>query len=686
MGLIEKAFGKPDNELENVMDQSADDRALVTFVTARLEEVRNSPARIAMEGIWMTNISYLLGYDGVTYDPQTRQLKPTGNRTRFEKKNRVFVNKILPTIQNRTARLSKNPPKYDVRPNSSDSAEKDLARFKMQVLTMYWDKLKLNRKRIPLYMWLQQCGHSYFKVGFDAELGNVIMDPELGQLQFEGDLRADVVSAFEVYPDPLAKDFDDLTWLIHAKVKKLDYFRTHYPDRGHLVREEGSWLLSAQYEQRINAMSNVSGQAGSDQGATKNTALEIAYYEKRSNKHPMGRMIVVANGVKLDDKPLPVGEIPFAKFDDIIIGGKYSSESVITHARPLQDRKNDLLSAKKGFMSKLLAGKYIAAKGHGLSQESLNDQSGEVVEYTNVPNSPPPQAMTPPQMPQYVFQEEQSIDANFDDIMGINEVSKGQLPAAGIPAIGMQLLTEQDDTRIGIMTESHEESFAVVGKLILLYAQKCLKTKRLLKYAGKSQEITVKEFTGDDLGDGDNDVMVIRGSTLPGSKTLKRQEIMNSWQQGLLGDPADPKVRENVLGMLEFGDVAEMWQDHALDQSQVKKIISMLEQGVQPEPDEANNNAWIWQELNRYRKGDKFDALDPTRQQLVRDYMEAVIKIMMGHADPAIKGENEGVTLESITADNKLGPDQPPPTDPSQEQGVGPSLHMDPPPQPEGTS
>lgn len=637
MGLLDRILGKPER-LESVNDQSAEDIKLVTFIKDKVEEARSSPARIAQEGIWMTNIAYLMGYDGLFYDTNSRQFKPVSPKSPYLKKNRVFINKILPTIQNRLARLCKNPPKFDVLPNSSDPDEKDLTRLKEQVLEMIWDQQKLNRKRISLYMWMQQCGHSYIKTGYDAELGKLMMDPETQELSYEGDLRNDVTSAFEVFPDPMAKEFDDLYWLAHAKVRKLDYFRSQYPERGHLVKEEGPWLLSAQYEQRINSLNNVNGAQGSAQTQMKHAAIEIAYYEKRSNKHPNGRLIICANGVLLEDKELPVGEIPFAKFDDVVIGGKYNPESIITHMRPLQDQKNRLLSAKYAFIAKLLAGKYIAAKGAGLTSESLNDQSGEVVEFTPVPNAPPPQAMTPPQMPAYVYQEEQSIDTNFDDIAGINEVSKGQLPAAGIPAIGMQLLTEQDDTRIGVMTDSHEESWARVAKLNLLYAQKFFKTKRLLRIAGPSQEHTVKEFVGDDI-QGDHDVRVIPGSTRPGSKTLKRQEILNTWQQGLLGDPNDPKVRENVLSMMEYGDVAEIWKDSLLDQSQAKQLIEALELGEEPQPNEFDNNDFLVLELNRYRKSDKFKQLHPIIQQMFMNAMNARLDLILNQVNPAMAAD-----------------------------------------------
>lgn len=637
----------PGQVLQDVADQSESERKLVSHVRSKIEEIRSSSNRSAHESQWMTNIAYLLGYDGITFNSQTRQFQPVSRASSFLKKNRLHVNKILPTIQNRLSRLCKNPPKYDVRPESNSTTDKDAARLALQVLNALWEKLSLNQKRLSLYMWVQQCGHAWGKVSWDDTLGAPMVDPLSGEMDYEGDVRFDIVSPFEVFPDPMAKSQEDVlnSWLIQCKVRKLDYFKAHYPERGHLVKEEQAWLLSAQYEQRINSINSKSGSQSGTQEAMKHSAIEMIKYEARSKEHPNGRMIICANGVLLADKELPVGEIPFRKFDDVIVGGKLYSESVITHLRPIQDSYNENERRIDSWMKKLLAGKYKAARGSGITQESLTDESGELIYYDPVPNAPGgPEAIQVPMVPQWAFQYREVLERDFNDISGISEVSRGTLPSASIPAIGMQLLTEQDDTRIGVMTEQHEHAWAGIGSLILKYVEMGYKLPRKLKIAGKSLEYTVKEVSGEDLM-GNTDVIVIRGSTLPGSKTLKRQEILNAYQQGLLGDPLDPKVREKVLGMIEFGDVAEMWEDHALDMAQIRKAIESIEAGIPPQTDEGNNNALWYGELNKYRKGDKFDALDPVKQKILRSTMEEALQWMLQLSNAVPPMDENGIPL-----------------------------------------
>jgi hypothetical protein len=387
----------------NAQEQSPDEIKLASYVKKRVDETRTAANRIAHEGTWLTNTAYFCGFDSVYYDTnQRRFVSTTGGAVTGLRRNRVFENIIMPAVQNRQARLCKNMPRFEVRPEDNSNDAKEAARLGLEVLLGLWDDCDVNVKRLLLTMWLQQCGHAYMKVSFDDELGEPLTDPMSGEIMgYEGKVVVEAVSAFEILPDPLAQTLDDAQWLVQAKVRKLDYFKTRYPERGALVKEEGAWLLSVQYEQRIQSISNTGVASASTQLQMENAAIELSYYEKRSKKHPNGRHVIVANGVILKDSELAVGEIPFAKFDDVMVAGKYYSEATITHARPLQDQYNRTLTRRAQWVNRLLAGKYIAARGHGLHPEALDDQSGEVIEFDPVPNAAEPHAVQIPVIPAY---------------------------------------------------------------------------------------------------------------------------------------------------------------------------------------------------------------------------------------------------------------------------------------------
>lgn len=649
MSILDKArnrlFAKLDGKevpLNDAREQSQEDKDIVAFVMGKLEDRRQASARVAQEGINLTNIAYLCGYDSIYFDTTSRSFKPVPSPNTFIKRNRVHVNRIMPTVQNRLARLTKSPPRWDVKPNSSDEEDKDAARLNVQVLEAQWDNLKINRKRIALTMWLQQCGSAYLKVSWDENLGNKtvqrkepqdgleVADPNDYEVVSEGDIRVDVCSFFEIYPDPLAKSWDELNDLIQARVKPIQYFSDQFGDRGKLVMEEDVWLNSLQYEARINSMNTTTGTAGTATAQTKNSAIEISYYEKSSKRHPFGRHIIVANGVKLKDGILPIDEIPFAKFDDIVVGGKFSGEAIITHLRPLQDQLNKGKTMRAAFLNRMLTGKLTAARGSNIAAESLNDQSGEVVFYDPVLNAPGggmPTALQMPTIPQYAYQEEDVLKSDINDTAGINEASRGQMPSASIPAIGMQLLVEQDDTRIGTETEGHEYGYADLGRIILKFVGDYYKTDRLLKTVGNDQEYVVRKYRGSDLRE-NYDVSVIRGSTLPGSKVLKRQEMLNLYDRGLFGNPTDPLVQQNVMSMLEFGDEYQAFERRSLRMAQIQRGLEMIQQGQKPPVSEFDDHALWLQEMDDFRISEKGQKLDPDAMILLLEVMNDHINFL----------------------------------------------------------
>jgi hypothetical protein len=633
-----------DNESENEQ-QPLSERSIIAYVEGKLDESRRAANRTAHESLWLTNSAWLLGYQNLTWSQAERMYRTID--TLGVRKMKLQTNRILPTLQNRTARMCKLPPKYEVRPNSSEVEDKEGAELGISIINHYWDAEDLNRKRIDLYMWKQQCGHAYVKVCWDADKGRKMQDPMTGEVIKEGDIRIDVVSAFELYPDPVAKTLDECAFVIHAKVRPLNYFKSTYGEKGMQIKEEQVSLMGLQYQQRINSM-NAQGGSETANSAIKNCAVEKVYYEAPSIKYPEGRMITWCGQTLLDDKPLPVGEIPFVKFDDIIVGGKYYSEAIVTHMRPVQEQINILINKRASWVNKLIAGKYSVPRGAGLAQEAMDDESGEIVEYDPVPNAADggrPQPVQVPMIPQYAYTEEDRLLNALYEIAGVSDVARGQIPSSSISGVGMQILLEADATRIGIITEADEHSWAKVGRLILLYAQKYIQNERLLKQAS-NQGYRVSSFLGADIKD-NTDVIVRRGSTLPNSQAMMRQDILNIYERGLFGDPADAAVRENVLGLLEFGDVQEAWKKQNLDQMQIKKVIEKLEQGIPSYPTDFDNSPLWLQKLNEYRLGDKFEKLAPQIQAMLMDMMEACITqtLPQSHKAPPVPQQQEPQAL-----------------------------------------
>ena len=180
-----------------------------------------------------------------------------------------------------------------------------------------------------------------------------------------------------------------------------------------------------------------------------------------------------------------------------------------------------------------------------------------------------------------------------------------------------------------MITELHELSWAKVFRHMLMFVEQGYQIPRKLKLAGKDNQFIVTELEGRMLR-GNNDVRVRRGSSLPNSKTLKRQDIVNTMSLGLLGDPkSNPQVAMNILDELEFGQSENMWQDLKIDSAQIKRGMDAMERGEQIEVNQKDNNVFWCQELNRFRKSEKFGQLPEEIQRLFEANLEDRLNQLM---------------------------------------------------------
>lgn len=665
--------------IDDISQQRPDETKLVAYVKEKIEQVRQSNSRITLEQIYLTNVAYLLGFDGVVWDANYRQFRNTDPKRKLSR-NRFKINKILPTVQNRLARLTQSPPKYDVRPNSNDSEDKDACRLGLQIIENVFDKQDFTEKKQDVLMSAMQGGVSYVQVLWDDTLGKPMVDPEGEKLVgYEGDIRLEVLNCLEVFPDPLAKTLDDCSFVIKAKVRKLDYFKEHYPDRGKAVKEEGAWLLASLFDMKANSLTSVGIAGAQTNDQQKNSAIEIIYYEKRSTDHPNGRKVVCASGVLLKDDELPIGEYDLVKFDDILVGGRYNSEAIITHLRPIQDQYNITRTKCADWIRKTLGGKFLVPKGSGLSQEALNNDSGEVIEYNPVPGAQPPTAMVIPAIPQYVYEDIGVLNSEFDFVSGINEPTRGAADPGQNTLGGMRLQVEQDQTRMGVQTNRNEIAYAKLGQKILKYVGKMYTMPRILKEAGDGLGYAVKDFVGADLRD-NYDVIVVPGSTVPKSKTINRQDIMNAFQMGLLGDPADPQLRAKVLSMMEYGDIAEVWKEQALNEQQVKKMIESVEQNsvdIANPGHEWDDHPFFVRKMNEYRKQDKFDKLSPDQKAVFNYIAEWHVQAEVQRQFPEIP-QKQMMAQQMVNTTEQMKQQGPPPMPQQEEPGgePGPSMPM----------
>jgi hypothetical protein len=196
--------------------------------------------RSPYEGTWYLNLAYYAGDQWLTWDG-ARLSKPK------LRKGRILItdNRIQPAIRMEIAKMTKSLPSWSCTPDSPAEDAVEGARRATRAMEAKWgpDELALHAKLSRALHWSRVTGAGFWKITWDSGLGkgrDVVvgpdgkvargdneedLDPQLlnalpedhelrqvlrVQKVNQGDVRVEVRSPFEFYPDPLAEGMDEL--------------------------------------------------------------------------------------------------------------------------------------------------------------------------------------------------------------------------------------------------------------------------------------------------------------------------------------------------------------------------------------------------------------------------------------------------------------------------------------------
>jgi hypothetical protein len=189
---------------------------------------------------------------------------------------------------------------------------------------------------------------------------------------------------------------------------------------------------------------------------------------------------------------------------------------------------------------------------------------GEVITYNDMNPGAIPQFLTPPPMPGYVLQEIDRIEAAMREVSGQHEISNGSVPSGVTAASAINLLLEQDDTRLGPQIYEMERAIGIAGGMLIRIMGKNYTDERVLRAIGQDGSFDTTVVRGE-LLKGVDRVDVQAGSQMPASKAAKQAAMAQVFQLAVQnGLPLDPYglqvfMRDYQVGGLEnlFGSISD---------------------------------------------------------------------------------------------------------------------------------
>lgn len=588
-------------------------------------------ARQSWEFQWAVNAAFYAGFQHLAYNPLTYHIyKEVENES-------YVINKIAPFIESRVANLSKSKPTLTVLPENNDPLTIQSAKLSTDLLKHSWKVQDNDAKFVDSMFWMTITGSVFWKTVWDAEGGDAILadDNEKGELTFGEDGRKESNVVFlgrnkTILKDPFAivvpnntRDLQQAPWLIDRTYMHIDDVEAKYGLKREDIEGYGNEMSS--YEKFLSELnspifSSFNGFGiGSSQLSAGPENFDIALVKemwlKPTPEFPKG-IVATAIGTNLIDMKNWPDELlkfhdgspmfPYCHMQEYRNPWGFYGYSSVTRLLPVQKHYNQYRT-QLAVNGELMANvKWHAYKGSGLSEDSLTDESGEVVE-TN-PNVGRPQQLAVAPLPNYVIESGRQDIQDFRDVGGEKDAS--QMPFQGITA-GVALETASEITNlplIPIMTNIHK-ALVQHGRLELIYANKHYTDERIIKLVENDGSVIITKFKETDLNN-QLDVRIAIDTSLSDSKAANQQKLIDLWDRRVITDP-DLFLRAFTAGRV---DIVTSKKDPTIDV--IIEQIDDIKNGKQPMVSQFDNHILHFKMLSEFVQSPEFRRMPPDRQQI----------------------------------------------------------------------
>ncbi len=502
---------------------------IIASVTADYRD--RAEARRPFETQWRLNINFYMGNQYCTATPGGDVIDV--ERDYFWQEREVF-NHISALVETRQAKLNTVRPSLTVRPFSSDDDDVKTAKSSTKILNAACDKLGMDGLLTSGTMWSEICGTSFYYVGWDSAAG-LEMDG-VG----EGDVTVSVVSPFEIYPDSIfAQNVSDCRSIIRARAVDVGEIKRIY---GVVVEPEHIDTMG------VDAAA-VGG--GLTAGSTLNkicvstsdkAAVLIERYTLPSADKPDGEYAVVANGVLLHYGPLPYVNgadgkraLPFVKQVSIVNAGCFFGSSIVERTIPIQRAYNAVKNRKHELLNRISMGVMAVEDGSvdidDLEQEGISP--GKILVYRQ--GATPPRMVETGGVPTSFDAEESRLLSEFTQISGVSEIMRSSAAAAAsMSGVALQLLIEQDDTRLSLSAEYVRIAAREIAKHIIRLYKQFGSDARISRIVGAEGDVELVRWSASDISS--DDVVFASDNELLSTPAMRQNMMFELYKMGLLSD------------------------------------------------------------------------------------------------------------------------------------------------------
>jgi len=474
---------------------------------------------------------------------------------------RVTVNRIEPIIRTEIAKTTSGHTSATVLPASNDDDDLMAAQAAEQIWESIYDRLNFQTDILQKgEFWRATTGNGFIKTFWNPSVKVQSSNPFMPST---GDVDQEVVTPFHLFvPDLQEEDIEKQPYLFNVYTKSPQWVKSTFGSV--LPKDFNPTKISAS---EIMSAALMDAKGGND--ARQDAVLVIEMWAKPNGcpMLPNGGLVTIVDNeiVQLAENGIPYrhGQYPFAHLQGIATG-KFYRRSVIKSLIPIQREYNRL-------RSQIIQAKNMMAKPQMMYTEGSVDprkitaRAGIWIPVRPGFDKPQPVPIQP--LPNYVINEVQQLQADFEDISGQHQVSRGE--SGGVTAAtAINYLQERDDAYLTAVFSSIEAAVEKCARQALTLFVQYVDQPRIIKITGDDGSFDAMVVSGADVASG-TDIRVESGSALPTSKSA-RQALITDWMKMGFISPQDG------LGILDMGMLRKYYNVIKMDENQASRENLMM--------------------------------------------------------------------------------------------------------------
>lgn len=413
----------------------------------------------------------------------------------------------------------------------------------------------------------------------------------------QGEIEPVVISPFNFFIDPMATNIEDAEYCIYATYKPVGMLMKAYPDKAEELREQATSTM--QDELTFNK----------ETGDIRNQVLylecyfrdysfdesieedeEGKKYKVKKMRYPKGRRTILGGDIVLSDEENPYddGQFPFVSWRCYSVPNNFwgmsEVEQLIAPQKEINNLYNSLLDN-----AKLNANPWtLVDKDSGVDTSTITNAPGLLLKKNRGSDI---RREAPPSMPSYLQTVANDLKYDIQVISGVFDATRGERPMSVTSGTAIQALQESSQGRIRLKIQALEKLLEDLGNMWFKRMQQFWTLPRQIRVMGghvepdtvpikiDGQNVVFKTVTRDVI-DGDFDVKIKSGSTMPVNKSARFDIIMR-----LAQTPAEDGLpvldRRTIIEYADLDnaeDIITRFEEEKLKQAEQKMQMAEMEQ------------------------------------------------------------------------------------------------------------